>query len=622
MQLLLSKASRIPRFQWLCQSCRGFAEATKEAKSSHTRPTASQRLREGKPARTRFAPSPTGYLHLGSLRTALFNYLVAKATGGQFLLRIEDTDQKRTLPDAEARLYQDLEWAGIQWDEGPKIGGPFGPYKQSERTHLYREHAGKLLESGNAYRCFCTQERLHTLAQHRATLGLPPDYDGTCRHISREESDDRAYKGEAHVVRLKAPDKYPVHNDLVYGVIRQRGSAAAHSTLRPLAAGKGPGAFGNLDDPVLLKTDGFPTYHLANVVDDHLMEITHVIRGTEWISSTPKHLAMYQAFGWEPPAFAHVGLLLDKNRQKLSKRTGSKDISTYRQEGVFPETLTNFVALLGWSHKNSSDIMSMQELIEHASMKYTCGDSVVTFEKLEFLQKTHAARYASIGESSNPLHSLRHLAVKPIVTLLDRAARGLPVYAAYPEGEARERYISTILTLDARNYFNASQFIQRNMHFFAAPSVSDITASIPKFELDKVSFVPTPRTMSLFNCLVDVETEDWTTDVIRERIVWIAQQGAQLIMAAMDQKQCARHEESAKEELRVKRGWNKMVHQYLRWAIAAGRPGLSDVDTMNILGRQESRRRLRQAERVVMNEWAKKKAVLGDAIKGGGQNSS
>ncbi|KAH9216884.1 hypothetical protein DL95DRAFT_387050 [Leptodontidium sp. 2 PMI_412] len=622
MQLLLSKARQIPRFRWICQSCRGFAQldAAKKPPTEYTSLSrASQALRDEGPARTRFAPSPTGYLHLGSLRTALFNYLVAKATGGQFLLRIEDTDQKRTIPDAEARLFEDLEWAGIEWDEGPKIGGPFGPYKQSQRTAIYREHAEKLLESGHAYRCFCTPDRLYSLAQHRAKLGLPPDYDRTCTHVHKEESDDRASKGESHVIRLKVPDKYPVYNDLVYGLVRQRGA----STIIPRSQGKGLGTFGSFDDPILLKSDGFPTYHLANVVDDHLMEITHVIRGSEWMSSTPKHLAMYEAFGWKPPAFAHVGLLLDRNRQKLSKRTGSKDISTYRELGIFPETLTNFVALLGWSHNEAMDVMDMKTLIRNASMKYTRGDSVVGVEKLDFLQKRHAARYASmVAEPVNPFHSLRYLAAKPIVALLDQrlTKRDLPVYVALKEGEAREEFIMSILSIDAHNYTNASDFIERNMYFFIAPSLPEISASIPNLKLHKVPpgipYVPAPETMILFQGVAEIQDDDWNSDVIRERIGWITEQGVGFSLAAYGEQQGGdsgwRTEELEKV---VKKAWGKLIHGYLRWAIAAGRPGPDGAEMMRILGRQETVGRLRLAEEVMKKQWAKKEEAVKEEAK-------
>jgi glutamyl-tRNA synthetase len=236
------------------------------------------------------------------------------------------------------------------------VGGPYGPYKQSERTGMYHEHAEILLESGRAYRCFCTAHRLSELAEQRSKLGFPTDYDRTCANIPKEESDHKAAQGEKHVVRLLVPDVYPQFVDLIYGNVGR--------TLKPRR--RGDEAY---EDPILLKTDGLPTYHLANVVDDHHMEITHVIRGTEWLPATPKHLAMYEAFGWTPPEFAHVGLLTDQEGNKLSKRNFDTDIASFRDNmGIFPEALANFVALLGWSHGSRSDIMTMNDLINRVSI--------------------------------------------------------------------------------------------------------------------------------------------------------------------------------------------------------------------------------------------------------------
>ena len=257
---------------WVCCACRSLRRrpaATKRrgigTQTAYRK--SSQKLPE-KPARTRFAPSPTGDLHLGSLRTALFNYLLAKATGGQFLLRIEDTDKKRTVPGAEDRICRDLRWAGLQWDEGPQVGGPLSPYRQSERTSLYQSHAQRLLQSGHAYRCFCSAERLDELARMRSKLGLPTDYDRTCLGLTGQESDEKASQGHSHTIRLKVPDVYPRYDDLVYGRVggaRPLGTRMTHAQQ-------------SFEDPILLKSDGRPTYHLANVVDDHLMEITHVVR--------------------------------------------------------------------------------------------------------------------------------------------------------------------------------------------------------------------------------------------------------------------------------------------------------------------------------------------------------
>jgi glutamyl-tRNA synthetase len=435
----LSRASRRPISSNSAEGVKVSSKSARQVKTNNALPVT--------PARTRFAPSPTGYLHLGSLRTALFNYLLAKRTGGQFLLRIEDTDQKRTVPDAEQRLFDDLRWAGLHWDEGPEIGGPYGPYKQSERSAIYKQHAKQLLNSGHAYRCFCSTERLNTLAEHRHTLGLATDYDRTCEGIPKAESDDRAHKGESHTIRLKVPDQYPTYKDLIYG------------TFKPLKK-RGHVTESSFEDPILLKSDGLPTYHLANVVDDHLMKITHVIRGSEWMPSTPKHIAMYSAFGWEPPEFAHVGLLVDENGNKLSKRNFDTNISAFKEMEIFPETLTNFTALLGWSHKEKSDVMDLRTLVDKFSLKFTKGNTTVTFGKLQFLQRKHAALRAQAGGEK-----LQEM-VDPVAHLLLSPDSPYKEWKKVVNTSNPDEYIARIITVDAENYTNANEFLYRNSFFF------------------------------------------------------------------------------------------------------------------------------------------------------------
>lgn len=481
------------------------------------------------PARTRFAPSPTGYLHLGSLRTALFNYLLAKRTGGQFLLRIEDTDTKRTVPDAEERLYKDLRWAGLQWDEGPEVGGPYGPYRQSERSELYREHAGKLLENGHAYRCFCSSERLNALAEQRHRLGLATDYDRTCESIPREESETRAEAGEKFVVRLRVPDQYPSYEDLIYG------------TFRPLLKRRGDNAF---EDPILLKSDGLPTYHLANVVDDHHMKITHVIRGSEWMPSTPKHIAMYNAFGWTPPQFAHVGLLTDENGNKLSKRNFDTDISAFKEMEIFPETLTNFAALLGWSHTEKSDVMDLQKLIEKFTLKFTKGNTTVTFGKLYFLQRKHALERAKAGGKG-----LQEI-VQSVLRLVQDPEGP---YAGWKpsDGSTPAQLIERLVVGDAENYTNANEFVYRHSYVFTPPRGKPATAG------DIAE-----RAKSL------VEVEDWTKDNLMQKVREI-----------IDGRPEGR--DGAKE-----------VYHYLRMALTGSEQGMRLYDIMGLLGREECLRRL------------------------------
>ncbi|KAI9816852.1 MAG: Glutamate--tRNA ligase mitochondrial [Pycnora praestabilis] len=524
------------------------------------------------PVRTRFAPSPTGYLHLGSLRTALFNYLLAKATGGQFLLRIEDTDQRRTVPDAEERLCLDLKWAGIQWDEGPQVGGPYGPYKQSERTALYNEHAHKLLHSKHAYRCFCSSERLDSLAKQRHKLGLPTDYDRTCAGIPAAESEDRANRGESHVVRLRVPSRYPAFNDLVYGDVGREKSGK-------MLFKHGMPAY---EDPVLLKSDGLPTYHLANVVDDHYMKITHVIRAAEWISSTPKHLIMYEAFGWQPPIFAHVGLLQDKKGQKLSKRNFDLDISAFRQDlNIFPEALTNFVALLGWSHDDKNDIMNMQELIEKFDLRFTRGNTIVTFEKLWFLQKAHAQRYAEQGGAE----------FAQMVDSIAKLVEGhLPVdrREIFLHGRDLNLYIAAITKADAKSYTTAEEFYRRNIYFFA-PVINSFYSIVDK-NGQPVHEIPIHNLINAAQNLMATSSENWTAETLKERI--------SEVIATMSGTKDLEKIEAWKEQaplMKKQKAWNKAFHHYLRWALVEGKPGPSISDTMAILGRDVSAERLTQA---------------------------
>ncbi|KAI9253456.1 glutamyl-tRNA synthetase [Phascolomyces articulosus] len=329
------------------------------------------------PVRVRFAPSPTGYLHLGGLRTALFNYLLAKKTGGDFILRIEDTDQSRLVQGATEKLISVLSWSGIKTDEGPTSGGPNGPYVQSERTDIYRQHADQLIESGHAYRCFCTPERIDRIRKVGLKHGNQIGYDRHCAHLSEKEINENMEKKLPFTVRMRTPEGETKVNDLVHGQVK----------------------FSNrlLDDGILLKSDGFPTYHLANVVDDHMMGITHVLRGDEWLPSTPKHLILYNAFGWKAPQFAHLPLLMKPGGGKLSKRSNDAYVEHYIQKGYFPDALNNFVALLGWSVPagESEIIPSMDELIEKFDVSnLNDSQAVVDVDKLGWINKQHLLKRA------------------------------------------------------------------------------------------------------------------------------------------------------------------------------------------------------------------------------------
>lgn len=321
--------------------------------------------------RVRFAPSPTGHLHVGGLRTALYNYLFAKHNGGKFILRIEDTDQTRKVEGAVENLIAALEWAGIHYDEGPNREGNHGPYVQSERLTLYHQHATQLVEQGKAYYCFCTQERLEEVRQKQIAAKLQPSYDRHCRDLPKDEVGRRRAAGEKHVVRMKVP-------------------LGGELTFEDIIRGNVTFSYGVLDDQVILKSDGFPTYHLAVVVDDHLMEITHVIRGEEWLSSTPKHVLLYQFFGWELPTFAHLPLLLNPDKSKLSKRQGDVAVEDYRAKGYLKEAIINFVAFLGWNPGDEREIFLLDELVKEFSLERVGkSGAVFNIEKLNWLNAQH-----------------------------------------------------------------------------------------------------------------------------------------------------------------------------------------------------------------------------------------
>lgn len=322
--------------------------------------------------RVRFAPSPTGYLHVGGLRTALFNYLFAKKNNGTFVLRIEDTDRNRFVEGAVDNLISALKWAGLEFDEGPEIGGNFGPYMQSHRLDIYKKYAEELILKGKAYYCFCSPERLKKLREEQEKQKLPQvKYDKHCLHLSESEVAKNLAEGIANVVRLNVEsDKTIQFDDIVRDYVEFESN--------------------NVDDQVLIKGDGFPTYHLANVVDDHLMKITHVIRGEEWLSSTPKHVLLYDAFQWERPIFVHLPLLLNPDRSKLSKRQGDVAVEDYRDKGYLKDALINFVALLGWNAGDDKEFYSIEELIESFSLeRVNKAGAVFDLQKLNWLNAEH-----------------------------------------------------------------------------------------------------------------------------------------------------------------------------------------------------------------------------------------
>jgi glutamyl-tRNA synthetase len=309
--------------------------------------------------RVRFAPSPTGYPHLGNIRTALFNWVFARHNKGVFILRIEDTDLARMVEDATDVIIESLRWLGLDWDEGP--------YFQSQRLELYREAADKLLKQGNAYRCYCSPKRLQSMRQEQMNRKQPPGYDRLCRELTPEACAEKEAGGAVPVVRFKSPmDGQTSFNDLLRGQIVFENST--------------------LDDFVLLKSDGYPTYHLANIVDDHFMEISHVLRADEWLSSTPRHVLLYEALDWMPPQFAHLPMILGPDRSKLSKRHGATSVDEYKEQGYLPEAMFNFLALLGWSLDDKTELLTQDKIVKYFSLdRISRTAAVFNKDKLEWM---------------------------------------------------------------------------------------------------------------------------------------------------------------------------------------------------------------------------------------------
>lgn len=317
--------------------------------------------------RVRIAPSPTGEPHVGTAYIALFNYLFAKKHGGEFILRIEDTDATRSTPEFETKVLDALKWCGLKWSEGPDVGGPYGPYRQSDRKDIYRPFVEKIVDAGHGFRCFCTPERLEKMREAQRAAGLPPKYDGLCLHLSAEEVSTRVAAGEPHVVRMKIPTEGTCKfHDGVYGDVEIPWDA--------------------VDMQVLLKADGMPTYHMANVVDDHLMKITHVALGEEWLASVPKHILIYRYLGLEPPVFMHLSLMRNADKSKLSKRKNPTSISYYTALGYIPEALMNFLGLFFVQIAEGDELLSMDELAEKFDPEnLSKAGAIFDIQKLDWL---------------------------------------------------------------------------------------------------------------------------------------------------------------------------------------------------------------------------------------------
>jgi glutamyl-tRNA synthetase len=361
--------------------------------------------------RVRFAPSPTGYPHVGNIRTAMFNWLFARHSDGRFIVRIEDTDVTRKVKGAVKAILDSLRWLELDWDEGPEVGGRYGPYIQSERLDMYRSAAEKLVSQGAAYLCYCSPQRLEELRAEQVKRKQPPGYDRYCRDLTPKERAKKEAEGITPVVRFKTPlEGQTRFNDLIYGDV-----VFEHSTI---------------DDFVLLKSDGYPTYHLANVVDDHAMEISHVIRAEEWLSSTPRHLLLYKALGFEPPQFIHHPMILGPDRAKLSKRHGAVSVIEYREQGYLPETMFNFLALIGWSLDDKTEIMSRQELIDNFSLE-RIGKTGAIFnrEKLDWMNGVYIRKMSAdeFFEAAQPFLMMDEAAGKALISDEEYVQKALPL---------------------------------------------------------------------------------------------------------------------------------------------------------------------------------------------------
>src|SRR5579875_2036854 len=337
---------------------------------------------EKKETRVRFAPSPTGLLHVGNARTALYNWLVARHTGGKFILRIEDTDVERSREEHETQLIEDLRWLGLSWDEGPEVGGPHGPYRQSERLEIYRSPTEQLLREGKAYRCLCIPEELEAERQKAIAEHRPQVYSGKCRALSPQDSEARAAAGAPFAVRLRIPEKPLRFHDIVRGEV-----AFLHETV---------------SDPILVRSSGVPVYNYVVTIDDALMQITHVIRGDDHISNTPKQVAIYEAFGWPVPEFAHLSTILGSDRERLSKRHGATSIASFREMGILPEALVNYLALLGWGPEGGTrETFTPEELVHEFRLeRVTASPAVFDFDKLHWLNR----HYLKLADPARLLH--------------------------------------------------------------------------------------------------------------------------------------------------------------------------------------------------------------------------
>lgn len=474
--------------------------------------------------RVRFAPSPTGYLHIGGLRTALYNYLFARHHNGKFILRIEDTDRNRFVEGAVENLISTLNWIGLKYDEGPGVNGSYGPYMQSQRLEIYKNHSQKLLYGKKAYYCFCTPERLQALREEQQRQKLPQaKYDKHCLNLSEGEIQSRLDSEVPYVIRLNVP-----HNEKVVfdDVIRERVEFDTS----------------NIDDQVLIKSDGYPTYHLANVVDDHLMKITHVIRGEEWLSSTPKHILLYDFFGWEKPVFAHLPLLLNPDRSKLSKRQGDVAVEDYRSKGYLKESLLNFVALLGWNAGDDKEFYYIDDLIEKFSLeRVNKAGAVFDLQKLNWLNAEH----------------LRAMSNEELLELLMAEIQK----SKFKNQKFTEQYLIQVIEAMKERVSFVNEFITAAPYFFEAP----------------------------LNYEEDIVKKRWTSDSSEILKVLAG------VYSKLDNPSKADYETGLKSISESRGiGVGKIIHP-LRLAVSGMGNGPGVYDIVNIIGKDETINRINKA---------------------------
>lgn len=469
--------------------------------------------------RTRFAPSPTGFMHIGNLRTALFEYLIAKHDGGDFILRIEDTDQTRKVEGAVDFIYNTCKLCGLNFDEGANIGGNYGPYFQSERLDIYKRYAEELVKQGKAYYCFCTEERLEKLREIADKSKIAFMYDGHCRRLSQEEIDEKLKNGESYVIRQAMPKSgKSVYVDTVYGKIEVENRI--------------------LEDQILIKSDGYPTYNFANVIDDHLMEITHVARGNEYLMSTPKYNLLYEAFGWEKPTYIHLPMVLGEDGSKLSKRNGDASFMDLYNEGYLPEAVINYLALLGWSPDDNKEIFTLDELVKNFNpQKISKAPATYDVKKLRWVNS----------------HYIKNLSLEDLEKIT------LPhLKEAYDLTGKTDEWVRELISLYQNHITYGKEIVEVTSNFFS----DDLSLNEECIEFMKDESIP--NTIEVFKKEIE-GISDWTVDNINNAI------------------------NNTKDKANVK---GKMLYMPIRIKVSGIMHGPELPNTIHLIGKEEVLKRL------------------------------